>query len=419
MKSVIVNKPEQKEIRVDINLPASKSLSNRLLLIEALAQKQKKQNGYTFHNLSTANDTLVMQRLLQEAKEGAILDVEDAGTVMRFMTAYCTVNNLSVILTGTYRMQERPIGDLVDALNQLGAQIEYMKRPGYPPIKIRGFVQRYPKVALSSGVSSQFLSALLMVAPTLPYGLEIHMEGFLRSRSYVEMTLRLMEYFGVKTEWKGDVIKVEPQEYALRDYTVEPDWSAAGYWYSIAALAPFAHITLNGLTDNSWQGDRRLVELMRPMGVYTTFTPQGAVLTKTDELRELEIDFIDNPDLAQTFIVLAAAKGIELEAYGLESLRVKETDRIRALQNELMSLGYWLDEKHNGEWKLVKVSKRNAGTMPVFDTYKDHRMAMAFAPLALKLGKVKINDPEVVKKSYPHFWEDLQKAGFKLEFTNQ
>ncbi|GIV39154.1 MAG: 3-phosphoshikimate 1-carboxyvinyltransferase [Thermonema sp.] len=419
MKSVIVNKPEQKEIRVDIDLPASKSLSNRLLLIEALAQKQKKQSGYTFRNLSTANDTLVMQRLLQEAKEGAILDVEDAGTVMRFMTAYCAVNNLPVILTGTYRMQERPIGDLVDALNQLGAQIEYVKRPGYPPIKIRGFVQRYPKVTIPGGVSSQFLSALLMVAPTLPHGLEINIDGFLRSRSYVEMTVGLMEYFGVKVVWEGNRIKVEAQEYQLRDYTVEPDWSAAGYWYSIAALAPFAHITLNALTENSLQGDKRLVEWMRPMGVYTTFTPQGAVLTKTDEAREVEFDFTDNPDLAQTFIALAAAKGIEMEAYGLESLRLKETDRIRALQNELMTLGYWLDEKHNGEWKLVRVSKRNADKIPAFDTYKDHRMAMAFAPLALKLGKVKINDPEVVKKSYPHFWEDLKKAGFGLEFTNQ
>lgn len=420
MKSVIVSKPNTNEIHLDVVLPTSKSISNRLLLIEALARRQGSQSPYRFANLSTANDTRIMQRLLEQAEAGELLlNVEDAGTVMRFMTAYCAVNRMSVILTGSYRMQERPIGDLVEALRQLGANIEYMQREGYPPIRIKGFVQRYTRVVLPAQVSSQFVSALLMIAPTLPYGVEIQLEGYLRSRPYVEMTLGMMQRFGVRVEWKDKLLSVAPQPYRLCDYTVEPDWSAASYWYSIVALAPFASITLRGLQAESLQGDRRVVEIMRPLGVYTTFTQQGAVITKTDEAEHVEIDFVDTPDLAQTIIVAAAAKNIELEAYGLESLRIKETDRIRALQNELRQIGYWLDEKHHGEWKLVRVPRRtSAEGMLSFDTYKDHRMAMSLAPLALKLGKIKINDPDVVHKSYPHFWQDLQRAGFELNFLN-
>ncbi|KAA9327323.1 3-phosphoshikimate 1-carboxyvinyltransferase [Adhaeribacter soli] len=406
-------------LRGKVQLPASKSESNRALLIQALSQKK-----ITLHNLSDANDTVLLQRLLHAPEKK--INAEDAGTVMRFLTAYFSLTNQSKILTGTERMCQRPIGILVEALRELGAEINYLDKEGFPPLEILSFKPRFSgkaKVKLLGDVSSQYISALLLCAPALPAGLELELEGKIASRPYIEMTLALMREFGVKAAFAGKRIEVEKQNYAGGAFAVEADWSAASYWYSIAAFAKEAEILLLGLKGNSLQGDSRVAELMKRFGVKTTFLPEGALLTKTAEPEEkTAIDFSDIPDLAQTFAVLAATKNVELEMTGLESLRIKETDRIAALQTELTKFGVALTEIKPGAF-LVKNASNFKGegfeSHPLSNsknqikTYHDHRMAMAFAPLAL-LQEIEIEDPEVVRKSYPKFWKELRKVGFVI-----
>ncbi|MDJ1499302.1 3-phosphoshikimate 1-carboxyvinyltransferase [Xanthocytophaga agilis] len=396
------------KINTTIQLASSKSESNRSLVINALSGGKG-----TLTNLSEARDTQTMQRLL--ASNDQIWDVLDAGTTMRFLTAYAAITNQEKIMTGTARMCERPIGLLVDALRVLGATIDYVKQEGYPPIHIKGFqFSGKSHIQIRGDVSSQYISALLMIAPLLPEGLQLELTGVIGSRPYIEMTLRQMEAFGVYHEWNGNIIRVKPQTYQPTSYQVESDWSGASYWYSIVALAEEAEIELLGLKENSLQGDSHIAEIMVPLGVTSTFTKRGVLLKKITAQPSIVVDFSDCPDLAQTVAVCCAAKGIEAEFTGIESLKIKETDRVKAIQNELGKFnGELIEVEINHKYKIPKPVLQDNHTPVRIHTYDDHRMAMAFAPLGLQRETV-IEHPNVVVKSYPGFWDDLRKAGFVI-----
>lgn len=401
-------------LRGTAQLPASKSEANRALILQALA------GGGTLGNLSDAHDTQLMRRLLAAASGVEMLDAEDAGTVMRFLTAYLTVTNWRGRLTGTPRMQERPIAVLVDALRQAGASISYLNNDGYPPLEIAGFAaaeaaEAPTELAVRGDISSQYISALLMVGPRLPGGLRLRLTGHIGSRPYINMTVALMQLFGADYSAENDVLTVRPGNYQPTDYTVESDWSAASYWYSLVALAPAgSEITLPGLRQKSLQGDQAIAGIMTHFGVETTFLPDGIRLKQQPLAPQTEIqvlDFTDCPDLAQTVAVVAAALNRPVDMTGLESLRIKETDRIAALQTELAKFGGDLREVVEGRFRAE--SNGFAVNNQSVATYHDHRMAMAFAPLAMR-GLLTVEAPTVVKKSYPQFWKELAKSGFVI-----
>lgn len=385
-------------------LPASKSISNRVLILDALAG-----GGSMLHNLSDANDTQLMIRLLQSAARE--IDVEDAGTTMRFLTAYYAITKQAKILTGTNRMKERPIGILVDALRSLGAEIGYTEKEGYPPVEIQGFKGQDSRlIRIRGDVSSQFISALMMVAPCLPFGLTLELQGKVGSKPYIEMTASLMEKFGVICSFKGNIIQVPAQKYKPVEFTVESDWSAASYWFAFTSLAEDAEVSLPRIFPESLQGDHVIVSMMERLGVEANAFNGLLKLTKKSHEKTFQWDFTDCPDLAQTVAVVCAAKGITGHFTGLESLRIKETDRITALQTELKKIGAQFEGSDTG-WTLVP-----SASLPVkagFATYKDHRMAMAFAPLSAIMD-VEIENPDVVRKSYPKFWDDIKSLGFRI-----
>ncbi len=400
--------PNLKE--VSIQLPSSKSESNRILIINALAGGKS-----DLANLSEARDTQTMIRLLDSNEE--TWNVGDAGTTMRFLTAYAAATGKEKILTGTPRMQERPIKLLVDALRTLGAEITYLKNDGYPPIHIKGLKKQITnQLSIRGDVSSQYISALLMVAPTLPEGLELELLGTINSRPYIDMTLNLLKIFGINSEIEGNKVIIKNQEFKPSSYTVESDWSGASYWFSIVSLAASAKITLKGLLKDSFQGDSEVVQIMEKLGVKTSFNEEGVILTKTPHQDSVTVDFATCPDLAQTIAVVCAAKGISCKMTGLQTLRIKETDRIAALQNELGKLGASLEETvYDQEWHLTPPADNSWISRALsFHSYEDHRMAMAFAPLAT-LAPIEIEDPAVVAKSYPRYWDNLQEAGFKID----
>jgi 3-phosphoshikimate 1-carboxyvinyltransferase len=388
-----------------VQLPASKSEANRSLIIAALAGGEPE-----LQNLSEANDTQLLQRLLKSDSD--TINAEDAGTVMRFLTAYYAITGQQKTLTGTERMCQRPIKVLVEALQELGAGIEYLGEAGYPPLQISGFKGSGKKhLKVRSDISSQYISALIMVAPLLPEGLELELEGKISSRPYIEMTLALMKHFGVEASFEGNTITVPHQTYSPATFAVESDWSAASYWYSMVALAKEGDVTLLGLREASHQGDKAIVEIMRRLGVHTEYMPEGVRLTKKHAEKRVAFDFSNCPDLAQTVVALCAASGIAVEMTGLESLRIKETDRIQALQIEVLGMGASLEERTPGVFQMNPTLMINRELN--FRTYEDHRMAMAFAPIAL-LQPLQIQEPDVVRKSYPRFWEDLEKMGFEV-----
>jgi 3-phosphoshikimate 1-carboxyvinyltransferase len=395
---------------VKIALASSKSESNRALIINALA----KDSSENLVNLSTARDTQTMIRLLQSTDQTA--DVIDAGTTMRFLTAYFTATNQNKIMTGTPRMCERPIGILVDALRTLGAEIEYLVKEGYPPLHIKGFPKQITsEITIRGDVSSQYISALLMIAPSLPQGLTINLTGDLGSIPYIKMTLEQMRAFGVEyvANWEEKLIKVLPSTYLSTVYKIESDWSGASYWYSIVALSAFENtqVELLGLKENSLQGDSDIANIMSHLGVKSIFTENGVLLTKIPAKTKLNWDFTNCPDLAQTVAVTCAAKGIEAVFTGIESLKIKETDRVLALQNELKKFGGDLVEiEKNETYQVCSNQSISSINYPIsINTYDDHRMAMAFAPLAM-LMDVMIEEPNVVVKSYPSFWDDIKKV---------
>lgn len=382
-----------------IPLPSSKSESNRVLVINALTQGKNK-----ITNLSEARDTQTMIRLLTE--NPPVFDVLDAGTTMRFLTAFTAVTNQYKVMTGTARMCERPIGILVDALRTIGAEIHYMNVEGYPPLAVHGFKKQLSdKVKMRGDISSQYISAMLMVAPILPMGLELTLEGKVGSRTYIEMTLQLMEKFGVTHTWEGNVIRVAPQAYHPTTFMVESDWSGASYWFSLLACSEGGSLFLEGLKKDSLQGDAAIVQIMDRLGVKSEFKQGGVLLTK-QAVKGLDFwDFTHCPDLAQTVAVTCAIIGQKAVFTGLESLRIKETDRIAALQKELVAFHAHLKEGENGAFTLIP--SVDMPSKVKIRTYDDHRMAMAFMPLMTKT-EVHIEDPEVVNKSYPSFWNHLE-----------
>lgn len=404
-------------LEATISLPASKSISNRALVIHALSGGNNLPS-----NLSDCDDTEVIVNALRNMPEE--IDIKAAGTAMRFMTAYLSVMQGTHVLTGTERMKHRPISILVDALRKLGADIEYVGTEGYPPLRITGQTLNGGLLEIPGNVSSQYISALLMIAPMLKEGMTLHLLGDIISRPYIDLTLWMMGEFGADAEWtSNDTITVKPQPYRSRDYFIESDWSGASYWYEMMALCgdDLSEVKLTGLMDGSKQGDSTARYIFSLLGVKTQFESKQAGIAQTVTLKQsgrcvprLEYDFRNAPDLAQTFVVTCVAKDIPFHFKGLSTLKIKETDRIAALKTEMRKLGYVLEDRNNCE--LLWDGER---CEPAFgqgiDTYEDHRMALAFAPYAFLYDGLIINNPQVVTKSYPHYWEDLRLAGFKIE----
>lgn len=400
-----------RRIEGEIDLPASKSISNRVLLLNALCATPGRLS-----NLAQCDDTdAVLSALAQP--DASEVNIGAAGTAMRFLTAYfATREGREVVIDGTERMRQRPIGVLVDALRQLGADIEYVEAEGYPPLKITGTRLHGGALTVSGSVSSQYITAILLIAPVIG-GITLTIEGEIMSRPYIDMTLALMARYGVKAEWRENVIHVPAGEYTALDFTVEADWSAASYWWAMQAIVPQSRITLKGLELQSLQGDSRIAELMSQMGVtgnwcgrYLDLRSNGGVGCCCSTFADLS----GTPDIAQTLVVMLCLMGRPFRITGLRTLRIKETDRLEALRTELRKLGYVVKVEGDDaiSWHFETTA---AEASPHICTYHDHRMAMAFAPAAIRFPGLIIDDAQVVSKSYPLFWEHLRQAGFKTE----
>jgi 3-phosphoshikimate 1-carboxyvinyltransferase len=404
-------------IQGEITLSGSKSISNRVLLISALCD-----SSFEILNLSDSDDTVTMAKLINSQDE--ILHAHHAGTTFRFLTAYLATKPGTQTLTGSERMRQRPVKALVDALNDLGANIEYLENEGYPPIKINAPKDEWQnEITLPANISSQYISALLMIAPVLPEGLTIHLEGEIVSKPYIDMTLSIMRDFGIEAIWTENSIHIEHQKYKAVDYHIEADWSAASYYYIIAGLSDQCDITLKGLHQQSTQGDAAIVAVGEKFNIHTIFGQHQIKIVKSKDegaIPLFEYDFLNTPDIAQSVAALCGGLGTSGLFSGLQTLRIKETDRIAALQNELLKINVFLtkmptkfSQKTGIEYYMQEGKADNLDSIPSFDTYNDHRMAMSLAPLALKFPIV-INEANVVSKSYPKYWEDLQKIGFEV-----
>ncbi len=398
---------DKRQLSGDLKITGSKSESNRLLILQALYPSLKVEN------LSNSDDTQYLKKAL--ASDGGLIDIHHAGTAMRFLTAYfATREGREVVLTGSPRMQERPVKLLVDALRNLGADISYEKKEGFPPLRIKGKTLTENEVKVQANISSQYISALMLIAPSLPNGLQIDLVGQVTSAPYINMTLEIMRNAGMKGEFTGRKIIIEPSEkLESKTIAVESDWSSASYFYSLAAISETADLRLSIYREKSLQGDCCISEIYRQFGVETHYENDAIVLKKTSQKkpRSLSENLIDSPDIAQTIAVTCLALGVPCTLKGLHTLKIKETDRLAALKAEI--------EKFGGR---VKISDDSLELIPQKDfkknvsvaTYNDHRMAMAFAPLGLKVP-FEIEDAMVVSKSYPDFWKDLKKLGFNID----
>ena len=375
------------KVNCEIDLPYSKSISNRLLIIQALCEEK-----FNIKNLSESEDTITLQKALNS--NNSIIDVGAAGTSFRFLTAFLSKKEGGeYFLTGSERMKQRPIKQLVDSLRKLGAKIRYVDEDHFPPLRIIGKDFSGGKIQIDGNISSQFISALLLIAPTLEKGLEIEIVGEIVSKPYISMTLNLMREFGINCLFEENIISIRNQKYLAKDYEVESDWSSASFWFEIAALSNNCNIKLYGLSQNSIQGDIRVMDFFESLGVNSEFINGGLILSKSKNQNiPYKIDLLNTPDLYQPIYCTLFALGISLELTGLSTLKDKETDRKKSVETELEKLS----------------------TTREIETYRDHRMAMSFAPLCLRFGEVQINDIEVVKKSYPNFWKDLENGGFKI-----
>jgi len=411
-KSLILTHPSQ-EIKGTVQLTGSKSESNRALIIQALSKGTVK-----VENLSEAADTVTLKAALVKAQDTSTdlktIDIGPAGTAMRFLTSYLNLIKGNFVLTGTERMQQRPIGILVDALKDLGADIHYENKSGYPPIKIEGgMIQGKDKISIQGNISSQYISSLLLIASSLKKGLTLDIQGELTSRPYVTMTLEMLKECGIAYDFNQNSIHIAKQPFQESVIYVEPDWSAASYWYSIVALSKNGHIVLPGLKQHSLQGDMEIVEIMTHFGVESSFESDGLHLKKVALNSDKTLfDFKECPDLAQTVVVVASALKKDVSFTGLETLKIKETDRILALQTEIAK--FVAELIADGETYHLKTENVSDPRNLTISTYEDHRMAMAFAPLALVFQQVIIEEPEVVEKSYPMFWDHLQQQGFSI-----
>jgi 3-phosphoshikimate 1-carboxyvinyltransferase len=408
-----------KQLRGSINLTASKSESNRALIIQAICAED-----FSISNLANAEDTQILQNIIETeiVNPQQTYDVGAAGTTIRFLAAYfASMPGRELVLTGSERMKKRPIKPLVDALRQLGAQIDYVEADGFPPLRIQGKSLKGNEATLDPSVSSQFVTALLLIAPVLPHGLTIRFNGQKPvSHPYINMTLKMMEHFGVYGQYQGDCISVSPQKYSLGEtgnagYVVEGDWSAASYWYAIAALATEVDFTILGLKETSLQGDAVVTQLFEFFGVHTEFI-EGGIRLRKERVNAVSFaySFSDCPDIAQTLSVVVSALGIPSLFNGLETLTIKETNRLLALKNELAKMN---TEVNILDDSIIEIKPAIGGLIPraPIHTYEDHRMAMSFAALAILGNPVEIEQPAVVKKSYPNFWADLKSVGFVIE----
>ena len=400
-----------KILKGDITLPSSKSISNRILIINSLSY-----SPYLIDNLSDSDDTRVLEEVLNSNTNH--FDIGHAGTAMRFLTAFLSKIAGEWTLTGSERMQQRPIGILVDALRKLGASIEYKGKEGFPPLHIFGTSLKGGTIELDGSISSQYISALLMIAPTIREGLTIRLLNQITSKPYIDLTLQLMKIFGINNTWIGNEIKIEEQHYKPVKFSVEADWSGASYWYALAALSDDCDLLLKGLRLKSLQGDASQADWFdKYFGVQSVQEGNHVRLSKrySSNPKQIEIDFIENPDIAQTFAVLSVCKKIPFHFKGLLTLKIKETDRILALQQELSKFGAKLTEPENGELAWDGTFNENIKNHPpVIKTYHDHRMALAFAISAMIYPEIIIEDPMVISKSYPGFWNDLKRFGFTI-----
>jgi 3-phosphoshikimate 1-carboxyvinyltransferase len=417
MSSILV-KNKQKELSGVIQLTGSKSLSNRALIIQSLCKE-----SFDIEHISDSDDTRVLKHLLERKPD--VMDVGHAGTTFRFLTAWLSMQPGSTILTGSERMKERPVKNLVDALLSLGANIRYLEKEGYPPLEIGTPGTKFHKeISIAADTSSQFISALMMIAPALPEGLAITLQGRVVSRPYIDMTAGMMRYFGAEVKWDDNIISVSGKPYKARDIVIEADWSAASYYYVMAALSNASDLRLTGLKAESMQGDSKIADIARSFGVQTSFYDGGIRITKDQESKYpafFERDFTETPDLAQGIAVMCAGAQVQALFSGLETLYIKETDRVKALSAELSKTGVLFHSmparfspKKSVTYYMLEPAALNAdNTVPEFETYGDHRMAMAFACLGMQRPVV-IKNPEVVTKSYPAFWSDLEKTGFEI-----
>lgn len=403
-------KSTTKSLTGKITLPTSKSISNRVLIVNSLAY-----SPFPVQNLSDSDDTRVMEQVLNSNTDR--FDIGHAGTAMRFLTAFLSKVVGKWEITGSKRMQQRPIKILVDALNKLGAKIEYINNEGYPPLRIWGSNLKGGKLELDGSISSQYISALLMIAPTIEGGLELTLINKITSASYIDLTLKLMAQFGIEYKWVENTITIAEQAYMPLPYAVEADWSGASYWYQMAVLADEADLLLKGLQLESLQGDCTQAKWFERFGIVST--QEGDSLRLSKKIVTLPENFVqnfvENPDIAQTFAVMCVCKGIPFHFSGLETLKIKETDRIHALITELGKLGAELTEPAHGElaWN-GNLDEVLFESLVDIDTYHDHRMALAFAPVAITNGSIQVNNPMVVTKSYPGFWDDLREAGIEI-----
>ena len=410
-----------RKFAADVTPPTSKSISNRALMLQALCRERR----YTIEQLAVCDDTEHMLEGIETKKAGAaLIDIGATGTAMRFLTAYLAITPGETTITGSERMQQRPIGTLVEALRMLGADITYMNREGFPPLRIQGKPLQGGTLEIEAGISSQYISALLMIGPCMKEGLTLKLKGNIASRTYIELTLDLMRHYGATAEWADErTLRIEPGRYEDKPLSVEGDWSGASYWYELAAVA--AHygyevdIRLHGMREDSRQGDRVVAQLFEELGVKTEYAEKGVELL-IDKAQcgidnsqfsilsfQFEKDFTHCPEIAQTMAVTYCLLGMPFTFTGIQSLRIKETDRVAALIHELRKLGFVL--RAEGDERLIWDGTRcTPDEHPVIATYDDHRMAMAFAPAALCHEGLTIEHPEVVTKSYPNFWEDLK-----------
>ena len=419
MKTITVIK-KNKILKGNLRLPPSKSISNRLLIIRAISS-----TDFAINNLSHSDDTILLQNLLYEisnsksVKSYIELDTANAGTAMRFLTSYLTFLPGNWILTGSDRMKQRPIGILVDALKALGADIDYLGKLGYPPLMIKGKSLNGGEITVDPGISSQFISALLLIAPRLPGGLSIRIQGQAVSFPYIHMTLQLLDFFGIGTLQKRNTIVIPEAGIIGKDFTVEADWSAAAFWYEASILADEVDLLLEGLQKNSLQGDAILADIYQNFGIVSEFNENGVRLTKTKKkLDGYYFDFSDHPDIALAVITTCAALGLRGRFEGLKSLRIKETNRLRALKIEYSKLGLNLEPDSPVDLipkiEFVNPQFKSNSDLKI-ETYGDHRMAMTFAPLSIKFGSIRIENPDVVSKSYPEYWDHLASLGFEIK----
>ena len=412
----VILKCKSKSLRASFRLTGSKSISNRLLIMRALSGSKIK-----FENLSQSEDTNLLKFYLSfldtcaNSRIAMIVDTRNAGTVMRFITAFASIQEGKWLITGHERMKERPIAPLISALRQLGADIEYTEKDGFPPVKVMGKDLTSGDIVIDARQSSQFVTALMLIAPYLSYGLIINLKGKPVSQTYIHMTARLMQQANIDVEMDSNSIKIAPGEYHLKPLNIEPDWSSASYWYELVALSENSEVFIEGLKQDSCQGDRAIADIYENFGVKTVFDKEGIKIYKSGKVsKNFSYNFNDVPDIVPSVMVTCAALNIEASFSGINHLRLKESDRIEGLKKELAKIGASL-EKKGSHYILKPKFNPNIVTDVDFDTYNDHRMAMSFAPLAMMIETVRINNPGVVRKSYPGFWKDINTFGFSVE----